>query len=173
MFRQGGLELFKDIFSQAGVSAKLSEPTDDCALCRDVPLACRDVAADHLNLPSSIHAEAYAQGGVSASPHIRFGSFLWIGSGPRTGLSRGPLAGMDADEAERPARAPPCASRAVLTVLRHAGAWAVELDGELFGQSRDREISKAAAHRRAREIQDAGRPCQVRVSGESGYFAAP
>lgn len=63
--------------------------------------------------------------------------------------------------------------RAVLTVLRHEGAWAVELDGELFGRSRDQEISKAAAHRRAREIQDAGRPCQVRVSGETGYYAEP
>ena len=63
--------------------------------------------------------------------------------------------------------------RAVLTVLRHQGEWAVELDGELFGHSRDREISKAAAHRRAREVQDAGRPCQVRVSGETGFYAAP
>jgi hypothetical protein len=62
--------------------------------------------------------------------------------------------------------------RAVLTVVRREGEWAVELDGELFGRSRDREISKAAAHRRAREMQDAGRPCQVRVSGETGFFAA-
>jgi hypothetical protein len=61
--------------------------------------------------------------------------------------------------------------RAVLTVLRHEGAWAVELDGELFGQSRDREVSKAAANRRAREMQDAGRPCQVRVAGETGFYA--
>jgi hypothetical protein len=63
--------------------------------------------------------------------------------------------------------------RAVLTVLRHEGAWAVELDGELFGQSRDREIAKAAAYRRAREMQDSGRACQVRISGETGFYAAP
>jgi hypothetical protein len=60
----------------------------------------------------------------------------------------------------------------VLTVLRHEGAWAVELDGKLFGHSRDREIAKAAAHRRAREIQDSGQPCQVRISGETGYLGA-
>jgi len=61
--------------------------------------------------------------------------------------------------------------RAVLTVLRHEGAWAVELDGELFGQSTEQQVSKAAANRRAREMQDAGRPCLVRVSGEAGYFS--
>lgn len=62
--------------------------------------------------------------------------------------------------------------RAVLTVVRHEGSWAVELEGEFFGQSIDKEVAKAAANRRAREIQDGGRPCQVRVSGEHGYFDA-
>jgi hypothetical protein len=62
--------------------------------------------------------------------------------------------------------------RAVLTVLRHDEAWAVELDGEIFGQSRDPSVSRAAANRRARELQDSGRACQVRVSGETGFFAA-
>lgn len=65
-----------------------------------------------------------------------------------------------------------CIGRAVLTVVRHEGGWAVELDGELFGHSREREVARAAANRRAREIQDAGRPCQVRVSGETGFYAA-
>ena len=60
--------------------------------------------------------------------------------------------------------------RAVLTVLRHEGAWAVELDGELFGRSRDQEGAKAAANRRVRELQDSGRACQVRVTGETGYM---
>jgi hypothetical protein len=63
--------------------------------------------------------------------------------------------------------------RAVLTVRRHQGAWAVELDGEVFGHSPDREIAKAAASRRAREMQEAGRACQVRVCGETGFYAAP
>jgi len=62
--------------------------------------------------------------------------------------------------------------RAVLTVLRHEGAWAVELDGQLFGRSRDQEGARAAANRRVREIQDSGRACQVRVSGETGFFPA-
>lgn len=66
-----------------------------------------------------------------------------------------------------------CMERAVLTVRRHQGAWAVELDGELFGHSPEREVARAAANRRAREMQDSGRPCQVRVSGETGFYAAP
>ena len=62
--------------------------------------------------------------------------------------------------------------RAVLTVLRQEGVWRVELDGQEFGHSPDKEIAKAAAHRRAREMQDAGRACQVRVFGEHGFWAA-
>lgn len=61
--------------------------------------------------------------------------------------------------------------RAVLTVLRHAGAWAVEHDGEFFGQSSDKEVAKASANKRAREMQDSGRPCLVRVSGDLGVFS--
>jgi len=60
--------------------------------------------------------------------------------------------------------------RAVLTVARSGPGWAVELEGELFGHSTDKEISKAAAHRRARQMQDNGRACQVRVSGEAGFY---
>ncbi|MGH7025302.1 MAG: hypothetical protein ACREEB_17175 [Caulobacteraceae bacterium] len=60
-----------------------------------------------------------------------------------------------------------------MTVLRRGGSWAVELDGELFGESTDKEISKAAANKQARLMQDSGRPCQVRVSGENGFFSAP
>jgi hypothetical protein len=59
----------------------------------------------------------------------------------------------------------------VLTVARHEGHWAVELDGQLFGESSDKEIAKAAANRRAREVVDSGRACQVRVSGEDGFYA--
>lgn len=60
--------------------------------------------------------------------------------------------------------------RAVLTVARRDGVWAVELGGDLFGHSPDKEIAKAAANRRAREIQDGGGACQVRVSGEHGFW---
>jgi hypothetical protein len=65
----------------------------------------------------------------------------------------------------------PITERAVLTVRRHEAGWAVELEGELFGVSSEREIAKAAANRRAREMQDSGRPCLVRVHGETGFFA--
>ena len=62
--------------------------------------------------------------------------------------------------------------RAILTVVRHEGSWMVELDGEMFDPCLDKEIAKAAANKRAREMQDGGRPCQVRVSGELGYYSA-
>ena len=60
--------------------------------------------------------------------------------------------------------------RSVLTVARHDGQWAVELDGEYFGHSINKEETKATASKRAREMFDAGKPCQVRVSGEN-FFA--
>ena len=60
--------------------------------------------------------------------------------------------------------------RAVLTVQPHDGGWAVELEGEVFGLSPDKDIARAAANRRAREMHDKGRPCQVRVTGEHGFF---
>jgi hypothetical protein len=62
--------------------------------------------------------------------------------------------------------------RTVLTVTRHEGVWRVEHDGQHFGHSPDKEIAKAAAHRQARQMMDAGRACQVRVYGELGFWAA-
>lgn len=62
--------------------------------------------------------------------------------------------------------------RAVLTVLRNEGLWAVELDGEFFGHSSEQQVAQAAANRRAREMHDSGRPCLVRVTGEIGFFGA-
>lgn len=62
--------------------------------------------------------------------------------------------------------------RAVLTVTPHDGGWAVELEGDVFGHAREKEIARAAANRRARQIQDGGRACQVRVYGEHGFWAA-
>lgn len=59
--------------------------------------------------------------------------------------------------------------RAVLTVARQDGLWAVELDGQFFGHSANKEEAKAAANKHARQMQDGGRPCQVRVSGEHGF----
>ena len=62
--------------------------------------------------------------------------------------------------------------RTVLTVKRHDGLWCVEHEGgESFGHSREKDVAKAAANRQAREMMDAGQPCQVQVQGELGYGA--
>jgi len=65
------------------------------------------------------------------------------------------------------------ATRTVFTVAKHLGGWAVESEGEFFDQTPDKDEAKASAHKRARAAQDAGQLCQVRVSGEHGFFAAP
>jgi hypothetical protein len=62
--------------------------------------------------------------------------------------------------------------RAVLTVTRLENAWCVDHDGQQFGHSPDKEVAKAAANREARAIMDSGRPCQVRVLGEHGFWGA-
>jgi len=62
--------------------------------------------------------------------------------------------------------------RAVLTVTQHEGVWRVEFEGKTFGHSTDKEVSKAAATRRAREMQDHGHACQLRVYGEHGFWRA-
>lgn len=61
--------------------------------------------------------------------------------------------------------------RTVFTVTRHNGMWAVELDGDHFGHSPDKEIARAQATKRMREFQDSGRACQIRVTGEHGFYA--
>jgi hypothetical protein len=62
--------------------------------------------------------------------------------------------------------------RAIFTVVRHETGWAVEHDGEYSDASPDKEVAKAAANKRARAAQDAGKPCLVRVVGEHGFFNA-
>jgi hypothetical protein len=62
--------------------------------------------------------------------------------------------------------------RAVFTVTRHNGVWAVEHGGDYFGHSSDKEIAKAEAAKRMREVHDSGRACQIRVSGERGFYGA-
>jgi hypothetical protein len=57
--------------------------------------------------------------------------------------------------------------RTVFTVVRHEGAWAVEHGDEVFGHASDKEVAKAWAHKRAREVVDRGGAAQVLVSGES------
>jgi hypothetical protein len=53
--------------------------------------------------------------------------------------------------------------------VKRDGDWVVELDGLVFEQSPDREVAKASANKRARELQDGGRACQVCISGELGF----
>lgn len=60
--------------------------------------------------------------------------------------------------------------RTVITVVRHEDQWAVEHEGQYFGHSPEKDVAKAAAARYARETQDGGRLCQVRITGETGYF---
>lgn len=62
--------------------------------------------------------------------------------------------------------------RAILTVIPHPSGWAVEVDGETFDPSGTKEEARAAASRRAHAFQEAGRPCQINVSGETGFFRA-
>lgn len=54
--------------------------------------------------------------------------------------------------------------------MRHNGLWAVEHDGDHFGHSPDKEIARAEAAKRMREMQDSGQPCQIRVTGEHGFY---
>ncbi|MEO6338569.1 MAG: hypothetical protein ABIO39_00905 [Caulobacteraceae bacterium] len=63
-------------------------------------------------------------------------------------------------------------ARTVITVSRLETGWAVEEGGEFYDRTPNKDEAKAAAHKRARAAQDAGRPCQVRVDGETGYFSA-
>lgn len=55
-------------------------------------------------------------------------------------------------------------------MLRHNDLWAVECAGEHFGHARDKSEVKATANKRARQMQDGGQACLVRVIGENGYF---
>lgn len=56
--------------------------------------------------------------------------------------------------------------RTIFTVSPHEGGWAVEHEGLFTDHSRDKEVVKAAANKRARAAQDSGRPCKVLVWGE-------
>ena len=62
--------------------------------------------------------------------------------------------------------------REIFTVSRRGDGWVVEHEGKDFGHSPDKEVARACAHKRARELQDSGRPCAVRVRGEHGFFGA-
>lgn len=50
--------------------------------------------------------------------------------------------------------------------MRVEGVWLVEHNGERFGRSPEKAVAQAYAHKHAREMQDAGRACQLRIQGE-------
>ncbi|MGH6992087.1 MAG: hypothetical protein ACRED8_08720 [Caulobacteraceae bacterium] len=62
--------------------------------------------------------------------------------------------------------------RAVFTVEWREGLWMVEHGGDYFGHSPDKEVAKAAAAKRMRQVYDSGRACQIRVTGEHGFYGA-
>ena len=61
-------------------------------------------------------------------------------------------------------------ARQVLNVAKQDGVWSVNHGGDPFGHSRDKEIARAAALRRARELLDKGQACEVRVFGETANW---
>ncbi|MFO1013815.1 MAG: DUF2188 domain-containing protein [Caulobacteraceae bacterium] len=62
-------------------------------------------------------------------------------------------------------------NRAIFTVCRQDSAWSVEHEGAVVETCKTKEEALAMANKRVRALQDAGTPCQVRVTGEVGYFA--
>ncbi|PHY12357.1 hypothetical protein CSW58_13200 [Caulobacter sp. B11] len=61
--------------------------------------------------------------------------------------------------------------REIFVVARHADGWAVSHDGEFTHISRNKDEVSASARRLARASHEAGRPAQVTVEGERGFFA--
>jgi len=58
----------------------------------------------------------------------------------------------------------------IFRVVQHDGAWSVEHDGRRSNRSPDKAVAVASATKLARAALSAGRPVQVRVEGETGYF---
>ena len=62
--------------------------------------------------------------------------------------------------------------RTTFTVAPHNGGWAVEEGGVFSSRCVTKDEAMAEANKRARAAHDDGRACQVRVTGEIGYFSA-
>ncbi len=58
----------------------------------------------------------------------------------------------------------------IFRIVQHDGAWSVEHDGHYSNHSPDKDAVIAAASRIARAATGNGRPAQVRIDGETGYF---
>ncbi|HKT54627.1 MAG TPA: hypothetical protein VJP88_09255 [Caulobacteraceae bacterium] len=60
--------------------------------------------------------------------------------------------------------------RDIFTVTRHGDGWAVEHNGLIAEAVSSKDEAHASAHKLARAAHDAGRPAQVTVAGEIGFF---
>ncbi len=60
----------------------------------------------------------------------------------------------------------------IFSVVRDDGAWAVEHEGARTNRSRDKAEVVASASKLARAAMTQGRLVQIKVEGETGYFAA-
>lgn len=58
----------------------------------------------------------------------------------------------------------------IFRVVHQDEAWSVEHDGRLSNRSTDKAVAIASATKLARAAANDGRPVQVRVEGETGYF---
>jgi len=63
-------------------------------------------------------------------------------------------------------------AREIFTVARCGDGWAVHHLDEVSGPTPTKEEARALAHRMARAAHDAGRPSQVTIADEAGFFAA-
>ena len=59
----------------------------------------------------------------------------------------------------------------IFSVIRSDGAWAVEHEGTYSNRSRDKAEAMASASKLARAAMSQGRMVQIKVEGESGYYA--
>lgn len=61
-------------------------------------------------------------------------------------------------------------SAQIFSVVQRDGAWSVEHDGHYSSRSHDKAVAVASATKLARAALASGRPAQVRIEGETGYF---
>ncbi len=58
----------------------------------------------------------------------------------------------------------------IFRVVQRDGAWSVEHQGRYSNRSSDKDVAVASATKLARAALTIGRPAQVRIEGETGYF---
>jgi hypothetical protein len=62
-------------------------------------------------------------------------------------------------------------SHLIFSVVRSDGGWAVEHDGERSNRSTDKNEAMASASKLARAAMSKGQLVQIKIEGESGYYA--